>query len=116
DGLYRLGAEVIHSDQAEIHASGHGKQAELQTMLAVARPEAFIPVHGEFRHLVHHARLAVGMGVDESKVLLCEDGDAVTLDDAGMRSSGSVPAGYLYVDGIVGDVSHGVLRDRRVLS
>jgi ribonuclease J len=116
DGLYRSGAEVIHSDQAQIHASGHGKQAELQTMLAVARPEAFIPVHGEFRHLVHHARLSVGMGVDESKVLLCEDGDVVTLDHAGITRTGSVPAGYLYVDGIVGDVSHGVLRDRRVLS
>jgi ribonuclease J len=116
DGLYRLGAEVIHSDQAEIHASGHGKQAELQTMLAVARPEAFIPVHGEFRHLVHHARLAVGMGVEESKVLLCEDGDVVTLDDTGIARSGEVPAGYLYVDGIVGDVGHGVLRDRRALS
>jgi ribonuclease J len=116
DGLYRLGAEVIHSDQAEIHASGHGKQAELQTMLAVARPETFIPVHGEFRHLVHHARLGVGMGVDESKVLLCEDGDVVTLDDAGIARTGEVPAGYLYVDGIVGDVGHGVLRDRRALS
>jgi ribonuclease J len=116
DGLYRLGAEVVHSDQAEIHASGHGKQAELQTMLAVARPEAFIPVHGEYRHMVHHARLAVGMGVDPSRVLLCEDGDVVTLDDAGIRRSGEVPAGYQYVDGIVGDVGHGVLRDRRALS
>jgi ribonuclease J len=116
DGLYRLGAEVVHSDQADIHASGHGKQAELQTMLAVARPEAFIPVHGEYRHLVHHARLAVGMGVAEPKVLLCEDGDVVTLDDAGVGRTGEVPAGYQYVDGIVGDVGHGVLRDRRALS
>jgi ribonuclease J len=116
DGLYRLGAEVVHSDQAEIHASGHGKQAELQTMLAVARPETFIPVHGEYRHMVHHARLAVGMGVAESRVLLCGDGDVVTLDDAGIGRSGEVPAGYQYVDGIVGDVGHGVLRDRRALA
>src|SRR5205807_686267 len=90
DGLYRLGAEVVHSDQAEIHASGHGKQAELQTMLAVAKPEAFIPVHGEFRHLTHHARLAAGMGVDESKVLQCEDGDVVTLSDGGIAKTGAV--------------------------
>src|SRR3989440_4092479 len=116
DGLYRRGAEVVHSDQAEIHASGHGKQAELQTMLAVAKPEAFIPVHGEFRHLTHHARLAEGMGVEESNVLLCEDGDVVTLGDGGIARTGQVPAGYLYVDGIVGDVGHGVLRDRRVLA
>jgi ribonuclease J len=108
DGLYRLGAEVIHADQANIHASGHGKQAELQTMLAMARPEAFIPVHGEFRHLTHHARLAAAMGV--------EDGDVVTLDDGGIARTDEVPAGFLYVDGIVGDVGHGVLRDRRVLS
>jgi ribonuclease J len=116
DGLYRLGAEVVHSDQAEIHASGHGKQGELQTMLAVAKPEAFIPVHGEFRHLTHHARLAAGMGVDETKVLLCEDGDVVALGDDGIAKTGEVPAGYLYVDGVVGDVGHGVLRDRRALS
>src|SRR5207253_8903964 len=116
DGLYRLGAEVIHSGLAEVHVSGHGMRGELQTMLAVARPQCFIPVHGEFRHLTHHARLAVGLGVPAANVLLCEDGDVVALSDEGLEFVAEVPAGYLYVDGIVGDVSHGVLRDRRALA
>ncbi|MGH9068644.1 MAG: ribonuclease J, partial [Acidimicrobiales bacterium] len=116
DGLYRRGAEVIHAGVAEVHTSGHAKADELKTMLAVARPECFIPVHGEFRHLTNHARLASLMGVADSGVLLCEDGDVVALTDSGIDFAGEVPANYLYVDGIVGDVGHGVLRDRRVLS
>src|SRR5581483_11347413 len=75
-----------------------------------------IPVHGEFRHLTHHSRLAMRMGVPQQNVLLCEDGDVVELSSEGLNFVGDVPAGYLYVDGIVGDVGHGVLRDRRVLS
>ncbi len=116
DGLYRLGADVIHSGLAEVHASGHAQRGELRTMLSIARPEFFIPVHGEFRHLTHHARLAMEMGVAAQSVLLAEDGDVIELSDDGIDFAGNIPAGYLYVDGIVGDVGHGVLRDRRVLS
>ncbi len=116
DGLHRRGAEVIHTGIEPVHVSGHARQGELQTLLSVARPEFFIPVHGEYRHLVHHARLAQGMGVADANVVLCEDGDSVVLDDKGIRRGDSVPAGYLYVDGTVGDVGHGVLRDRRVLA
>jgi ribonuclease J len=116
DGLSRRGAEVIHSGIAHVHESGHAKQGELATLLAVARPRAFIPVHGEYRHLLRHARLAIEMGVDEHEVLLCEDGDAVLLTGDGIDFDGEVPAGYLYVDGIVGDIGTGVLRDRRVLA
>jgi ribonuclease J len=116
DGLHRMGAEVVHSGLAQVHVSGHAKKEELKTLLAIARPDAFIPVHGEFRHLTHHARLAAQMGVAESKVLLAEDGDVIELTDAGIDFAGEVPAGYLYVDGIVGDVGRGVLRDRKVLA
>jgi ribonuclease J len=116
DGLYRLGAEVIHSGLAQVHVSGHAMQEELKTLLSICRPKAFIPVHGEFRHLTHHARLAAAMGVPESRILLAEDGDVVELTDTGIDFAGDVPAGYLYVDGIVGDVGRGVLRDRRVLA
>jgi ribonuclease J len=116
DGLYRMGAEVVHSGLAAVHVSGHAMQGELATLLSIARPEFFIPVHGEFRHLTHHSRLAMRMGVAQQNVLLCEDGDVVELSEAGVNFAGEVPAGYLYVDGIVGDVGHGVLRDRRVLS
>ena len=116
DGLTRRGCEVVHSGLADVHVSGHAMQGELKTLLSVAKPEYFIPVHGEFRHLRHHADLATGMGVAAGNVLLCEDGDVVRLDERGIDFDGEVPAGYLYVDGIVGDVGHGVLRDRRVLS
>jgi ribonuclease J len=116
DGLYRMGAEVVHSGLAAVHVSGHAMQGELATLLSIARPEFFIPVHGEFRHLIHHSRLAMRMGVAQENVLLCEDGDVVELNAKGAGFAGEVPAGYLYVDGIVGDVGHGVLRDRRVLS
>ncbi|HEY5273921.1 MAG TPA: ribonuclease J [Acidimicrobiales bacterium] len=116
NGLTRRGAEVIHSGVAYVHESGHAKQGELQTLLALARPEYFIPVHGEYRHLLRHARLAIEMGVDQHNVLLCEDGDQVTLSAEGLEFDGEVPAGYLFVDGIVGDIGHGVLRDRRILA
>lgn len=116
DGLSRLGAEVVHSGLAEVHVSGHAKREELKTLLALARPDSFIPVHGEFRHLSHHARLAEEMGVDVDRILLAEDGDVVQLSDSGIDFAGEVPAGYTYVDGIVGDVGQGVLRDRRVLA
>jgi ribonuclease J len=116
DELHRRGAEVVHSGKLPVHVSGHARQGELATLLSVTRPAAFIPVHGEYRHLVHHAQLATSMGVPADQVLLCEDGDAVALEAGGLRRDGSVPAGYLYVDGTVGGVGHGVLRDRRMLA
>jgi ribonuclease J len=116
DGLYRLGADVVHSGLADVHASGHAQADELKTLLSIANPEYFIPVHGEYRHMVHHGRLASLMGVDGDNILLCQDGDRVELNDGGLRPVDQVPAGYLYVDGVVGDVGHGVLRDRRVLA
>jgi ribonuclease J len=116
DGLYRLGAEVVHSGMADVHVTGHAMQGELKTLLSIAKPEHFIPVHGEFRHLTHHARLAMEMGVPVANVLLAEDGDVVELTEKGLDFVDSVPSGYLYVDGIVGDVGHGVLRDRKVLA
>ncbi|MGH9077497.1 MAG: ribonuclease J, partial [Acidimicrobiales bacterium] len=115
DGLTRAGAEVVHSGLARVHVSGHARREELKTLLSIARPWSFIPVHGEFRHLTHHARLATQMGVAEGRVLLAEDGDVVALSTGGIDFVDQVPAGYLYVDGIVGDVGRGVLRDRKVL-
>jgi len=116
DELHRRGAEVVHSGTEAVHVSGHARQGELQTLISVAKPSAFVPVHGEFRHMVHHARLAVATGVPAEQVVLCEDGDAVCLDEKGLRRDGTVPAGYVYVDGTVGDIGHGVLRDRKALA
>ena len=116
DGLTRLGAKVVHTGLADVHATGHAKQEELKTILSVTKPEWMIPVHGEYRHLTAHADLARQMGVDPDHVLLCEDGDRIELGDKGIKRVESVPAGYLYVDGTVGDVGDGVLRDRKVLA
>src|SRR5580700_4502334 len=116
DDLHRRGAEVVHSGAEAVHVSGHARQGELRTLIAVTEPECFVPVHGEFRHMVHHARLALSMGLDPAKVLLCEDGDVIQLDAKGIARDGKVPGGYVYVDGTVGDIEHGVLRDRKKLS
>jgi ribonuclease J len=117
DGLVRLGTEVVHSGIEDVHATGHAKQEELKTLLSIVQPEFFVPVHGEYRHLVAHAKLGRQMGVKDDHVIVCEDGDEVELDDRGIIvRRRAVSAGYLYVDGIIGDVGAGVLRDRRVLA
>ena len=117
DGLVRLGTEVVHSGIEDVHATGHAKQEELKTLLSIVQPDWFVPVHGEYRHLVAHSKLARQMGVPDDHVVICEDGDQVVLTDNSMAvNRREAPAGYLYVDGIIGDVGAGVLRDRRVLA
>ena len=116
DDLLRAGVEVVHSGIADVHATGHAQADELKTYLSLTGPEWFVPIHGEYRHMVANAKLGVLMGVAKDNVLLCEDGDVLELSDAGLARVGRVPAGYLYVDGIVGDVGQGVLRDRKVLA
>lgn len=115
NGLARLGAKVIHSGQVDVHTSGHGKQAELRTLHSVAVPEFFVPVHGEYAHLVAHRDLAREMGMDHDHVVLAEDGDQLELSDTGLVHLGSVGGDHLYVDGTVGDLGNAVLGDRRVL-
>jgi ribonuclease J len=116
-GLHRAGAEVIHSGLAPVHVSGHASQEELRFLLNLVQPEYFVPVHGEYRHLIHHARLARSTGLAEDHVLICEDGDSLLLGDEGIDVERRfAPSGYLYVHGIVGDVGRGVLRDRRALA
>ncbi|MBW3574403.1 MAG: ribonuclease J [Actinobacteria bacterium] len=116
DGLHRLGADVIHSGIADVHVTGHAMAEELKTLLSVTDPEYLVPVHGEYRHMIHHGRLGVSVGLAEDDIMICADGDQIELSDEGLAKVGEVPAGYLYVDGVVGDVGHGVLRDRRVLA
>ncbi len=115
DGLLRRGAEVVHSGVVDVHATGHAQADEIKTYLSLVRPEWFVPIHGEFRHMVANARLGELMGVPRQRVVLCEDGDVIELSDDGLEHVGRVPSGYVYVDGIVGDVGQGVIRDRRVL-
>jgi len=116
DGLLRLGAEVVHSGVADVHATGHAQADEVKTLLAVAKPDWYVPIHGEYRHLRANARLGEAMGVRPDHILVCEDGDVIELTGDGAEVVGRVPAGYLYVDGIVGDVGQGVLRDRQALA
>ncbi len=116
DGLSRKGAVVIHAGIAHVHESGHARQGELSTLLSIAKPHSFIPVHGEYRHLLCHSRLAIEMGVPATEVLVCEDGDVITLGDEGIDYAGEVSSSYVFVDGLAGDVGTGVLRDRRVLA
>jgi ribonuclease J len=109
--LLRRGAKVIHGRNAEVHVSGHANRDELLTVLHVVKPRAFVPIHGEYRHLAAHAELARLVGV--TAVEVCEDGDRVVLDGSQTRvERRAVPAGYVYLDGdAVGEVQ-GVLRDR----
>jgi len=115
DGLLRRGAEVVHSGVMDVHATGHAQADEIKTYLSLAKPEWYVPIHGEFRHMVANARLGELMGVARPNVVLCEDGDVIELGDEGLEHAGRVPSGYVYVDGTIGDVGHGVIRDRRVL-
>ena len=116
DGLLRAGAKVVHSGIADVHATGHAQAEELKTYHSILRPEWFVPVHGEYRHMRAHAELAVVMGAPRDHVLQAADGDVLELSDDGLAFHSTVPANYLFVDGIVGDVGHGVLRDRKVLA
>ena len=117
DNLHRLGVEVVHSGVEAVHVSGHARQGELATLHSITRPAYFVPVHGEYRHMANHVRLASSMGLSADRMLLCEDGDAIRLDETGLHRDGDVPGGYLFVDGsAVGDMGHGVLHDRRVLA
>jgi ribonuclease J len=108
--------EVIHSGVSHVHASGHAQHDELQEMLLRARPEWFVPVHGEPRHLAAHARIAVAMGISNDRVLLCENGDRLRLTVRGCKHEpAAVSAEHIFVDGLLHDVTHGLLKDRHIL-
>src|SRR5439155_11420231 len=114
--LSRAGATVVHKDVAKVHVSGHSPAGELLYMLNIVRPRNFIPVHGEWRHLRAHARLAVESGVPAERVVLCEDGDVVDLVEGRARLVGHLRSRYVYVDGLaVGDVGESLLTERRIL-
>ena len=115
--LYRRGADVVYSKIAQIHTSGHAHQEELKLMLNLIKPRYFIPVHGEYRHLVVHARLAEGIGMPRENVFVVEDGKIIAFDETGCRIDGSVHTGRVLVDGKgIGDVGRSVLKERRELS
>ena len=115
--LYRRGAEVHYEKVSEIHVSGHASQEELKTMLQLTRPRYFVPIHGEYRHLVRHRKLAQDVGVPEDHCFILEDGDVLEMTATSAKKVQPIQVGRVFVDGKgVGDVGDVVIRDRRHLS
>jgi len=115
--LYRRGAEVHYEKVSEIHVSGHASQEELKTMLQLTRPRYFVPIHGEYRHLVRHRQLAQEVGIPAANCFILEDGDVLELSAHSAQKISPVQVGKVFVDGLgVGDVGDVVIRDRRHLS
>jgi ribonuclease J len=117
DSIFKLGARVIYDKLGQVHVHGHGSQEELKLILSLVKPKYFVPVHGEYRHLSLHARLAESMGIPEDNIFVMEDGDVLELSADSAKINGKVNSGHVYVDGLsVGDIGGVVLRTRRMLS
>lgn len=115
--IFRLGADVFYEQISGVHASGHPAQEELKLMMNLVKPKFFVPIHGEYRHLKHHADLALLVGIPKENIFLLEDGDILEFDDKGASITGSADIGEVFVDGLgVGDIGNVVLRDRQILS
>lgn len=117
NNLFRLGVDVIYQNLMPVHVSGHAAQDELKLMLELIRPKYFVPIQGEYRMLVLHARLGEAMGIPGENIFVVENGQAIEFDDQGARLAEHVPSGQIMVDGLgIGDVGTVVLRDRHLLS
>jgi len=118
NNLYREGAQVVMGKEVDVHVSGHASQEELKMMIGILKPEYFIPIHGEYRQLYRHARLAQDLGIEGRKIFVVENGQVVEFDKEGGRITRErVPAGYVLVDGLgIGDVGNIVLRDRQAMA
>ncbi len=117
DSLFKQGAQVLYDKVAQVHVHGHGSQEELKLIINLVKPKFFVPVHGEYRHLSLHARLAQSVGIPKENIFVLEDGDILELGSQSAKKAGRVSSGNVYVDGLsVGDVGGIVLRNRRMLS
>ena len=115
DNLFRRGAKVLYSSIAHVHVHGHAAQEELKLMLSLVKPEYFVPIHGEYRHLIHHRELAEAVGVAQDNCFVLVDGEVLEIAQGGGKVVEKVPAESVYVDGL-GELGHEVLRDRQHLS
>ena len=117
DNLFKQGAQVLYGKVAPVHVHGHASQEELKLLLSIVKPKFFMPIHGEYRHLNLHAKLAQSIGVPKGNTFVLEDGDILELDSQAAKITGKTASGNVYVDGLsVGDIGSVVLRDRRMLS
>ena len=117
DNLFRLGARVLWNRIADVHVRGHAAQEELKIVHTLVRPKYFVPIHGEYRHMVLHADLASSLGMPDENIFVMSDGDILDIDQKGAKITGTIPADYVYVDGLgVGDIDHVILRDRHHLA
>lgn len=117
NNLFRQGAEVYYQAISNVHVSGHAAQEELKLMLSLLQPRFFMPIHGEYRQLILHAKMGKTLGIPEERIVVAEDGDIIELTQDAIQIVDHVTAGNVFVDGLsVGDVGQIVLRDRKVLS
>ncbi len=117
DSLFKQGAQVLYNKVAQVHVHGHASQEELKLLLNLVKPKFFMPIHGEYRHLSLHAKLAQSVGIPKENIFVLEDGDIFELDAQSGKVTGKVSSGNVYVDGLsVGDLGSVVLRDRKMLS
>jgi len=117
DNLFKQGAEVFYGKVAPVHVHGHGSQEELKLLLNLVKPKFFVPIHGEYRHLSFHAKLAQSVGIPADNTFILEDGDILELNPQAAKITGKVTASNVYVDGLsVGDIGGVILRDRKMLS
>ena len=117
DNLLRQGANVVYNSMAPVHVHGHASQEELKLMLNLVRPQYFVPIHGEYRHLSLHAKLAESIGIPRESIFLMDDGDVLEIGPQMAKVTGKVSSSNVYVDGLsVGDIGTVVLRDRKMLS
>jgi len=117
DNLFRLGADVFYDELWDVHVSGHGSRQDLKKLIELVQPEYFIPIHGEYRQLVHHSRLAREAGVPEERIFVIEDGQCMEVTSEGVMPGNTIDSGRVFVDGSgVGDIGATVLRDRRRLA
>ena len=117
NNLYRQGADVVYEKISNIHVSGHAFREELKMMISLTKPRFFMPVHGEYRHLVLHSRLAQQMGISKDNLILAQNGQVIEMNENGFKIRDSICAGRVLIDGKgIGDVGRSVLKERRVLS
>jgi ribonuclease J len=117
DSLFKQGAQVLYDNIARVHVHGHASQEELKLMINIVKPKYFMPIHGEYRHLCLHARIAQSVGIPKDHIFIMEDGEVLEIDQSSAKVEGHVTSSNVYVDGLsVGDVDSVVLRDRQMLA